>query len=140
MHNHFQIPCLILVSAKIYCLVMFGFKLILKIAQKVDASYEFLRKFIFHLEETQYGKVLMLICLNAAVEIVEHNTYNQLYEKIKEYEDDRDMSYMLKEVEKYIKKKVNKLMINQAEISVKPTRISSATDLSDYINKAKTAS
>ena len=83
---------------------MFGFKLILKIAQKVDASYEFLRKFIFHLEEIQYGKVLMLICLNAAVEIVEHNTYNQLYEKIKEYEDDRDMSYMLKEVEKYIKK------------------------------------
>ena len=31
-------------------------------------------------------------------------------------------------------------MINQSEISVKPTRSSSATDLSDYINKAKTAS
>ena len=84
-----------MITAKLFCLVMFGFKMILKMAQKVNVSYEFLRKFIFHLEEKQYGKELMTICLNVSEEIVEHSTYNLLQVKLTEYEEDRDMSYML---------------------------------------------
>ena len=60
-----------MITAKLFCLVMFGFKIILKMGQKVDVSYEFLRKFIFHLEDKQYGKELMTICLNVGEEIVE---------------------------------------------------------------------
>ena len=68
-------------------------------AQKVDVSYQFLRKFIFHLEDNQYGKELMIICLNVGLEIVEKDTHDLLTVKITEYKEDRDMSYILTELQ-----------------------------------------
>ena len=102
-----------MITAKLYCLVMFGFKIILKMAQKVDVSYQFLRKFIFHLEDKQYGKELMIICLNVGLEIVENDTHDLLTVKITEYKEDRDMSYILTELQHYVKDNIKKLYVDK---------------------------
>ena len=108
-------------------------------AQKVDVSYQFLRKFIFHLEDKQYGKELMIICLNVGLEIVEKDTHDLLTVKITEYKEDRDMSYILTELQQYVKDNIKKLKVNDdmLEVSGRVTRQSSATEFSDYIKIAK---
>ena len=137
--TYFQIPLMMLITAKMYCLPMFGLKVLLKLAQKVDISYVFLKAYIFNLEEINYGKVFMTICLNIATELALEGTFDELSKNITEYEHDRHMNYLLREVEKYIKLCPGKFIIQQSDISVRTTRQSSSTDLTSSILTAKSA-
>ena len=130
---------MMLITAKMYCLPMFGLKVLLKLAQKVDISYVFLKAYIFNLEEINYGKVFMTICLNIATELALEGTFDELSKNITEYEHDRHMNYLLREVEKYIKLCPGKFIIQQSDISVRTTRQSSSTDLTSSILTAKSA-
>ena len=93
---------------------MFGLKILLKLAQKVDVSYEFLKAYIFNLEETNYGKEFMIICLDVACELALSGKSNEIEIKLNEYKDDKHMSYLLKEVKKYLDLSQGKFMLNNS--------------------------
>ena len=122
---------------------MFGLKILLKLAQKVDVSYEFLKAYIFNLEETNYGKEFMIICLDVACELALSGKSNEIEIKLNEYKDDKHMSYLLKEVKKYLDLSQGKFMLNNSdsEISdrIRNTRSNSCTDISTSVLLVKSA-
>ena len=81
--SYYEVPIQYLVTAKVYCVVIFTFKIILKIVQKVDVSYEFLCDFFYQSKGNKYGEKIMFIALNVAEEFVLNGTTLQLTEKKK---------------------------------------------------------
>ena len=136
---YFEIPLMMLITAKMYCLPMFGLKVLLKLAQKVDISYVFLKAYIFNLQEINYGKEFMIICLNIAAELALEGTFDELSKNLTKYEHDKHMIYLLREIEKYVKICPEKFIIQQSDISVRTTRQSSSTDLATSIRTVKSA-
>ena len=67
----------------------------------------------------------MTIFLNIAKELTLKGTFDELSKNITEYEHDRHMIYLLREVEKYVKLCSKKFIIQQSDISVRTTRQSS---------------
>ena len=120
---YFEIPLMMLITAKMYCLPMFGLKVLLKLAQKLDISYVFLKAYIFNLQEINYGKEFMIICLNIAAELALEGTFDEPSKYLTKYEQDKHMIYLLGEVEKY----------------VRTNRRSSSKDLATSILTAKSA-
>ena len=57
----------------------------------------------FNLQELNYGIFFFTICLNIAAELALEGTFDELSKNITEYEHDRHMNYLLREVEKYVK-------------------------------------
>ena len=76
---------------------MFGFKVLLKCAQKID-SYVFLKAYIFNLPEINYGKKCMTICFNIAAELALEGTFDEASKYLTKYEQDKHRIYLLGEV------------------------------------------
>ena len=131
--SYYEVPIQYLVTAKVYCVVIFTFKIILKIVQKVDVSYEFLCDFFYQSKGNKYGEKIMFIALNVAEEFVLNGTTLQLTEKKKEYEMNQHMSYILNQVEQYIAENTYKFKLDRSEIFVRVTRLSSSADVVDYM-------
>ena len=75
----------------------------------------------------------MFIALNVAEEFVLNGTTLQLTEKKKEYEMNQHMSYILNQVEQYIAENTCKFKLEESEIFVRVTRLSSSVDAVDYM-------
>ena len=71
-----------LIAVKMYCLPMFGLKFLLKLIQKVDISNDFLKTYIFHIQEINYGKEFITICLTISNELAFKETYDKLTENL----------------------------------------------------------
>ena len=119
---YFEIHLMMLITAKVYCLPMFGLRVLPNFEQKVD-SYLFLKAYIFNLQEINYGKEFMTIWLNIAAELALEGTFDELSKYFTKYEQDKHMIYLLGEVEKY----------------VRTNRRSSSKDLATSILTAKSA-
>ena len=130
---------MMLITAKMYCLPMFGLKILLKLAQKVDISYDFLKAYIFNIQEINYGKEFMTICLTIANELALNGTYDKLTENLTKYEQDKYMQYLLNEVKKYVIASPEKFKVQGSEISVRTTQLSRSTDIAASILNAKSA-
>ena len=65
-----------------------------------------------------YGKVFMTICLNISTELALEGIFDELSKNITEYEHDRHMNYLLREVAKYVKLCPKKFIIQQSGISL----------------------
>ena len=66
---NFQVPVEVDFTASMYMLVMFSLKIMLKIVQKTDVSYNFVNE-VFMDEDINYGEKLMLSVLNIATQQV----------------------------------------------------------------------
>ena len=76
--KYFKIPHDILTTAKMYFIVMFCLKLILKIVQKVYTSYDFMENFVLNKGDNNYGKKFMKVGLLDAEEAFSSQEFNSL--------------------------------------------------------------
>ena len=125
----FQIPHDILSAAKIYCIVLFCLKIILKIVQKVDTSYNFLEKFIFNMKEYNYGKKFMEIGLETGKEAYHGKPFNSIEIALKDYSHDKHMSALLQDLKKYVTNNIGKF-VKEPEPVIRHTRSSQQGDVS----------
>ena len=72
-----QIPRQKVILSQLYCLVLFGLKIILKTCQKTDVGYEYVEKVIVG----DYGEQIMKYCLKVA--------YNLLKDGIEEFKENQ---------------------------------------------------
>ena len=127
--KYFEIPHDILTTAKMYCIVMFCLKLILKIVQKVDTSYDFMEKFVLNKVDNNYGKKFMKVGLLAAEEAFNSQEFNSLEIAIKRYSDDRHMTSLLLHLKNYLKDNRDKFS-KEADPIIRHTRSNQQGDIS----------
>lgn len=125
----FQIPHDILSAAKIYCIVLFCLKIILKIVQKVDTSYNFLEKFIFNMNEYNYGMKFMKIGLETAQEAYHGKPFNSIELALIEFSQDKHMTFLLKDLKKYVTNNTEKFL-KESEPVIRNTRSNQQGDTS----------
>ena len=65
----YQVPIEIELTASVYMIVMFSLKIMLKVVQKTDVSWEFVNS-VFLNEEINYGEKLMMSVLDIAIQQV----------------------------------------------------------------------
>ena len=119
--KYFEIPHDILSTAKMYCIVMFCLKLILKIVQKVDTSYDFMEKFVLNKVDSNYGKKFMKVGLSSAEEAYNCQQLDSLESALEKYSHDKHMTSLLLHLKKYLTDNKEKIY-KEADPNIRHTR------------------
>ena len=141
-----QVPVEIELTASMYCLVMFSLKIMLKMVQKTDVSWEFVNA-VFLNEEINYGEKCMLSVLEIATQQVSvgyHEVISELPDilshpvELKGTEDNK--FYM--ELKNFIAKHKENLLlkdVERRETRNTPTKVALIEEIrleiKDYISK-----
>ena len=115
----FQVPLEIELTASVYMFVMFSLKIMLKIVQKTDVSWEFVN-IVFLNEEINYGEKLMVSVLDIAIQQVSFG-YHEVISELPDILSDpvelkgKDENKFYMELLKFIDKHKENMIINNVE-------------------------